>query len=131
MSVAVAPAPSVAVTVMTLVPTCKATDGIDHEVVPVAVPLPRRSLTHETELTLVSSLAVPLRAIVLLPVENVGFAVGDEIWTVGAGFGGGVVLAAVQFTVDVPEQPHTNGIKVYDNCKLPWAAVDDVKAPLT
>ena len=63
------PTPSWAVTAMTLAPSFSAIAGIDHAVVPVAVPLPPRSLTQVTCVTVPSSLAVPLIAMVALAVE--------------------------------------------------------------
>lgn len=128
---AVAPALSVAVTVMTLLPVCSAIDAIDHDVVPVAVPLPPRSFAHATELTLVSSDAVPDSASVAVFVLNVAAVVGEVIEIAGGGFAGGVVLEAVQVTVADPEQPHTNGMGVKVSASVPEALVDDAKVPLT
>src|SRR5262245_20162469 len=79
-------APSDAVTVITLVPTASGIPTIDQLVVPVAMPLPPRSLLHVTLVTVTSSLAVPPRLIVEALVVNVGFAVGDAIDTVGGAF---------------------------------------------
>jgi hypothetical protein len=64
-SVLVLPAPSSAVTVITLTPASSVTDGTDQEVVPVAVPDPPRSLTHLTSATeVIVSEEVPDKAMV-------------------------------------------------------------------
>ena len=84
-SVAVLPAPSVAFTVMTLLPLDNAMLEIDQAVVPLAVPLPPLSLLHVILLTpLVLSEAVPPRLIVLLVVEYVEFDVGLVMVIAGA-----------------------------------------------
>ncbi len=58
-SVAVLPAASRAVTVSTFAPACSAIPLAVHAVVPAAVPLPPRSLLHETCVTPTASAAVP------------------------------------------------------------------------
>src|ERR1043165_2163407 len=63
------PAASCAVTVTTFAPGCRAIPLVDQLVVPVAVPLPPRSLTHVTWVTPTLSLALPLTASVVAFVE--------------------------------------------------------------
>ena len=85
MSVAVLPAPSVAFTVMTLLPLDNDMLEIDQVVVPLAVPLPPPSLLHVILLIpLVLSEALPPRLIVLLVVEYVEFDVGVVMVIAGA-----------------------------------------------
>ena len=84
-SVPVLPAPSVAVTVMTLETPGRLTLETLQLVVPLAVPLPPISLFHVTEVTpLVLSEALPPRLIVLLVVAWVELDVGLVMVTVGA-----------------------------------------------
>jgi len=78
-SVPLLPAPSRAVTVITLTPAERAIDGMVQDDVPDAVPLPPRSLVQVTCVTAMSSEAVPPRAMVPLPVEYVVAAVGVAI----------------------------------------------------
>src|SRR5688500_10343111 len=67
-AIPVLPAVSVAVTVIRFVPARSAIPAADQLVVPVATPLPPRSLVHATRATPNSSDAVP-------PIDSVGTAV--------------------------------------------------------
>src|SRR5690242_8501892 len=82
-AVPVLPAASLAVTVSTLAPGCRAMPLTDHGPVPVAVPLPPRSLLHVTWVTPTSSLALPPSASGLAFVEYEGAGVGAVMVTVG------------------------------------------------
>jgi len=66
------------------VPLCRPIDDTLQLVVPVAVPLPPRSLTHVTALTPRLSAAVPLSATAEDEVEKLAAEVGPAIATVGA-----------------------------------------------
>src|SRR3990172_7350500 len=83
-AVAVFPAPSRAVTVRTFAPGWRAMALADQVVVPVAVPLPPRSLDQLTWVTPTSSAAVPPRVTEVLFVLKVAAEVGAVIATVGA-----------------------------------------------
>src|SRR5215203_2337499 len=89
------PAASRAVIVMTLAPLCSAMVALQ-VVVPIAVPLPPRSLAHVTCVTPTASLAVPptVNGVVLVP--KVAADVGVVIAAAGA-----VVSAALYVTVRV------------------------------
>jgi hypothetical protein len=82
--VAVFPAPSRAVTVSTFTPVCRVIPLAVQLVVPLAVPLPPRSLTHVTCVTPTASDAVPPSVSVGVLVLKVGFVVGVVMVTVGA-----------------------------------------------
>jgi hypothetical protein len=84
LAVAVFPAASRAVTVSTFTPVCRVIPLAVQLVVPVAVPLPPRSLTHVTCVTPIASDAVPPSVSVGLLVLKVGFVVGAVMVTVGA-----------------------------------------------
>ena len=60
---------SVAVTVMTLLPGCRATPEVDHVDVPVQVPLPPALSDHVTEEMVELPDAVPAMSTVALAVE--------------------------------------------------------------
>jgi hypothetical protein len=77
-------AASRAVTVTIVVPAATGTDAIDHELVPVAVPLAPRSVDHVTCVTPTLSLAVPLTAMVPLVAVKVPVPVGAVIAIAGA-----------------------------------------------
>src|SRR5438045_1745126 len=83
-SAAVLPAASLAVTVITFVPGCKATLGIDHEIVPVATPLPPLLFDQLTCDTATLSDAEPPSATAADVVENVAPAAGNVMSTAGA-----------------------------------------------
>src|SRR5688572_4443061 len=83
-SVAVWPAASRAVTVMTLAPGESATDATVHAAVPVATPDTPRSLAHRTSVTPKRSVAVPARGTDAFRVEYVAASVGMAMLTVGA-----------------------------------------------
>src|SRR3990170_4332052 len=83
-AVPVLPAASRAVTVRTFAPGRSAIALADQDVVPVAVPLPPRSLVQVTWVTPTSSAAVPPSASEVLLVLYVAPDVGDVIATVGA-----------------------------------------------
>ena len=68
-SVAVWPAVSLTVIVITFVPTNKGMAGVLQKLVPFTVPVPPRSFPHVSAAMASSSLAVPPTTIVLLPVE--------------------------------------------------------------
>ncbi len=59
-AVAEFPPESIAVTVTVLIPACRTIPDTDHEVVPVAVPLPPRLFVHVTWLIPAADEAVPL-----------------------------------------------------------------------
>src|SRR6266852_6239347 len=82
-AVPVLPTASRAVTVSTLVPATSAMPLADQLVVPVAMPLPPRSFTHETCVTPTLSDAVPPRVRGLVVVVYVADVVGVVIVTVG------------------------------------------------
>jgi hypothetical protein len=88
------PAASTAVTVMTFVPFTSGTLVRLQLVVPVATPLPPRSLVYDTWLTPRSSAAVPPTLIDTAVAEYVDEAVGAVIVTVG-----GVVSGVVPATI--------------------------------
>jgi hypothetical protein len=83
-AVAVFPAASRAVIVMTFGPFASAIAPVLQLVVPLAVPLPPALFAHETCVTPTLSPAVPLNVTVAEVVLKVDPAVGDEIATVGA-----------------------------------------------
>jgi hypothetical protein len=68
---------------MTLVPLASGIEATDHVVVPLAWPLPPRSLTHVTSDTLLLSDAVPLNGIDVDVVLYVFAFVGPVIVTLG------------------------------------------------
>jgi len=82
-SVPTFPAASRAVTVITLFPTCRPTTGTFQFVVPVAVPLPPRSVTQLTELTPTLSEAVPPSGMLVVVVVSEAAEVGVAIDTTG------------------------------------------------
>ena len=97
-SVPVLPAPSVIVTVMTLLPLDRLILEIDQLVVPLAVPLPPLLLLQVTPPTpLVASEAVPPRLTVLLVVEYVALDVGLVMVTEGT------VVSRVMESLAVPD----------------------------
>ncbi len=77
------PAASAAVTVMTLTPLCRVIPDTDHDVVPIAVPLPPPLLDHVTRVTPTVSEAVPAMLSGLEFVEYVALAVGEVIAMMG------------------------------------------------
>jgi len=89
-SVAVLPAASRAVTVTTLAPACNTIPAAVQAVVPVAVPLPPRSLLHVTCVTPTLSAAVPPTVSGLAGAVYVTSVVGVVITTVGAVVSAGV-----------------------------------------
>jgi hypothetical protein len=92
--VALLPAASRAVIVMTLAPPSNVIPLALHEVVPIAVPLPPRLLAHVTCVTPTASLAVPPTVTGVVLVVYVATDVGVVMETPGA-----VVSAAVYVTV--------------------------------
>src|SRR3990172_6722440 len=99
-AVAVLPAASRAVTVRRFAPGCSAMPVADQVVVPVAVPLPPRSLVHVIWVTLTLSAVVPPSVSEVLFVLYVAPDVGDVIATVGA-----VVSVKVPVRKPVPVLP--------------------------
>src|SRR3989304_6296055 len=99
-AVAVLPAASLAVTVRRFAPGCSAIPPADQVVVPVAVPLPPRSLVHVIWVTLTLSAVVPPSVSEVLFVPYVAPDVGDVIATVGA-----VVSVKVTVRKAVPVLP--------------------------
>src|SRR4029453_8575850 len=85
----VVPAASRAVTVSTLAPGWSTIPAPDQLVVPVAVPLPPRSLLHVTWVTPTLSVAVPASASGLALVAYVAADVGVVMATVGGAVSGG------------------------------------------
>jgi hypothetical protein len=83
LAVAVLPAASRAVTVMTFEPSTSRIPLTVQVVVPEAVPLPPRLLTHVTCVTPTLSLARPPRLSVEVPVVMAPLVVGDVMLTVG------------------------------------------------
>src|SRR4051812_31046287 len=84
-SVAVFPAPSVAVTVIVLTPIASGTSAFQFGAMNVAVPLPPvAALDHATKAIPSASDAVPDRGTGEILVKYVAVATGPEIWTAGA-----------------------------------------------
>jgi hypothetical protein len=81
--------------VSTFVPARRGIPVTVQVVVPLAVPLPPRSLTHVTWVTPTVSVAVPPRVRGLLLVLKVGFEVGDVMLTVGGVVSGGTCGVAL------------------------------------
>src|SRR6185436_18517910 len=77
-------AASRAVTVRTFVPSCSETAGTLQLVVPLAMPLPPRSLLQVTWTTPTLSVAAPVSDITLVKIEKFGSEVGLVIVTPGA-----------------------------------------------
>ena len=82
LSVTVLFAASRAVTVITVVPEATGTEATDHDVVPVAVPLPPRLVLQVTCVTPTLSEAVPLSAIVAGPFPLARALLSGEAFTV-------------------------------------------------
>ena len=117
---AVLPAPSCAVTVMTVVPVASGIAAIDHDDVPLATPLVPRLVAQLICVTATLSLAVPLNARVSLVAVYVAVVVGVVSATVGAVLSGGVG------TVNVRPDPHGATPALFDgrihHCAAPAAS---------
>ena len=127
-AVPVLPAASRAVTVRTFAPGCREIPLADQLVVPVAVPLPPRSLDQVTWVTPTSSEAVPPRVTELLFVPYAALVVGAVMATVGA-----VVSVKVTVRVAVPVLPAASRAVTVKTFAPGWRATpvaDQVVVPV-
>src|SRR5207302_1886975 len=117
-AVAVLPAASRTVTVNTFAPDWRTIPPTVRLVVPVAVPLPPRMVTHVTWVTPTLSAAVPPSVREALPVAYVGLEVGVVMVTVGA-----VASVSVTVTVAVAVLPAASRAVIVSTFDPVWRAI--------